>query len=157
MKALALIALAAGALVASTAIAIQPASARHYDGSYGYGGSVEQYRAYCRDPWYRRRYAYYCDQFYNNDYDDDGYYDDRYGNNGYGYGGYGGPAFFFGFDNFGHHHHHGWGHHDDWGHHGGWDHHHDDWGHHGGGDHHHDGDWGHHGGGGEGHHEHHDH
>ena len=129
MKTLASIALGAGIVAAAIVGTTQPASARYDDYRYGYGSS-DNYREYCRDPWYRHRYAYYCNQYYDDDddygYDDDRYYDDGYRDGSYGYY----PGFFLGFGFDGHHRrhhrwgHHNWGHHNDWGHHHNWGHHH---------------------------------
>jgi hypothetical protein len=77
------------ALLGTTALAIMalgaatPAQARSefgvYVSPYSYGVS---YRDYCRQPWYRPRYWYYCRQFYGDgDYDNDDNY--RYNYNYY--------------------------------------------------------------------------
>jgi hypothetical protein len=100
-------ALIAIAMIATT----QPASARVgvYAGPFGFGVSVDSYRNYCRDPWYRHRYWRYCQRFYDDDDDwfddnDDGDYDDDF----YDDGDYGDGDFFLYDDDgdFRHHRHH---------------------------------------------------
>src|SRR5882672_12960003 len=78
----------ASALLGATALAVvalgtaAPAQARSdvgvYVGPGGFGVSVERYRSYCRDPWYRHRYWRYCHRYYDND-------DYGYGNGYYPY------------------------------------------------------------------------
>jgi len=142
MKALASAFLGTTALVILGLGVATPAQARSdfgvYVGPGGFGISVEQYRGYCRDPWYRHRYWNYCERFYGDDYGDD---------YGYGYN-----NFFYDNDDWrGRRHHH---HDRDWG---GEGRHHDFDGRrrfdHDGDHHHHDhdGDHHHHDGGERGH------
>ena len=72
MKTLVSILLGTSAAIAAGFAVTAPASAAPY--GY-YNDDYASYRVYCRDPGYRHRYAYYCDQFYD---DDDDYYDDSY-------------------------------------------------------------------------------
>src|SRR4051794_40312390 len=70
---------AMGALtLAATLNFAQPAAARSnvgvYVGPNGIGISVERYREYCRDNYYRERHWDRCNQFYGNSH----YYPNRY-------------------------------------------------------------------------------
>jgi len=121
MKTLASVLFGAGVLAVATMGAAQPASADVgvYVSPFGFGVSIESYRRYCGDPWYRHRYWGYCRRFYNN-------YDDEYGYFGDDYYGdyYRGGNFFFDDDRdfrFRRHHRDR----DDWG--GRWHHDRDDW------------------------------
>ena len=77
MRAFASIAFGAIALASSIGFAA-PAAARSdvgiYISPYGYGVSVDRYRDYCRDRWYRRQHWNYCSRYYR------GQYDNNYGN-----------------------------------------------------------------------------
>jgi hypothetical protein len=95
MKTLASLAFGAMALTAASIGLAQPASARGdvgvYVGPGGFGLSVESYRNYCRDRWYRHNHWNYCRRFYGGEYNNGyGYYNNGYNgygyyNNGYGY------------------------------------------------------------------------
>ena len=87
MRALASIAFGAIALASSIGFAA-PAAARSdvgvYISPYGFGVSVDRYRDYCRDRWYRRQHWNYCSRYYGGHYNnDDGYF---YNNNNDGWG-----------------------------------------------------------------------
>ena len=87
MRALASIAFGAIALASSIGFAA-PAAARSdvgvYISPYGFGVSVDRYRDYCRDRWYRRQHWNYCSRYYGGQYDhNDGYF---YNNNNDGWG-----------------------------------------------------------------------
>ena len=81
MKTLVSILLAVGALMTTAFAVATSASAAPY--GY-YDDDMDAYREYCRDPWYRERYAYYCNRFYDEDYDDNDY-DDSYSYSAYPY------------------------------------------------------------------------
>ena len=76
--------LSAAALAAAAFAPAPSASAQGY--APGYAGDNSAYRAYCADPAYRARYAYYCDYYFpaypaygGDDYGYQDYYGSSYG------------------------------------------------------------------------------